>query len=49
MAEEISFDEYKKAHREMRAEEGTRGFLIHLDGGISRTKFGYKKLYEIVP
>jgi hypothetical protein len=30
MAEEISLEEYKKAYREIMAEEGKRDFLIHL-------------------
>jgi hypothetical protein len=30
MGEEISLEEYKKAYREIRAEEEKRGFLIHL-------------------
>jgi hypothetical protein len=30
MSEEISLDEYKKAYREVRAEDEKRGFSVHL-------------------
>ncbi len=30
MSEEISLEEYKKAYREMRAEDEKRGFSVHL-------------------